>query len=215
MPAVEGLFPTRLCGVIRTDNPEVAFRACLAAIEAGIGTVEVTTSVPSCFDIVRGLLASTGGGVPIGVGTVWEPEAVRQAKEAGARFVVTPVILPEVADACREHGIVCVMGALTPTEIHQARLLGADIVKVFPVAPAGGPAYLRQLGGPMPGIPLWVSGGVEVEDVEAYLGLGVRAVGLTTAVFPPDALSRRDWGAVRQRARRALAAAGVSSPVGA
>lgn len=201
--SIEQAFPTRIAGVIRSDDPDIAFRACVAAIEGGMATIEVTTTVPSCFDIVRGLIASTG--VPIGVGTVWEPAAAEEAVRAGAAFVVTPAVLPDVAAICRRLQVLCVLGALTPTEIHAARQVGADMVKLFPVAAAGGPAYVRYLNGPIPGVPLWVSGGVEIEQIPDYLRLGVKAVGLTTALFPPDLLASGDMAAITEKARAATA----------
>ncbi len=207
MLTIEQAFPSRVCGVLRTQDADAGFQACLAAVEGGVGSIEITTTVPSCYEMVRGLRATTGARHPIGVGTVWDPGAVQEAKEAGASFVVTPVLLPEVAEACRKHDLLCVLGALTPTEIYQARLAGAQLVKVFPIAPVGGPEYVRALSGPMGGVPLWVSGGVEIADVRAYLQLGVRVVGLTAALFPPEALARRDMGAVRQRAEEAARAA--------
>src|SRR5216684_931641 len=205
--SIELVFPSGLCGVIRTDNADAAFQACLAAIEGGIGTIEVTTTVPSWYEIVRGLIGTTLGKIPIGVGTVWDPGAVGEAKEAGADFVVTPVVLPEVAEACRKHDILCVLGALTPTEIYHARLAGANLVKVFPVGPVGGPEYIKALQGPMGGVPLWASGGVEIDQIPAYLRLGVKAVGLTGSLFPADALARRDMASIRETAARAAAAA--------
>lgn len=207
MLSVEKAFPNRLCGVLRTQDPDSGFQACLAAIEGGIGSIEITTTVPSCYDMIRGLRASTGGSHPIGVGTVWDPGAVHQAKEAGAGFVVTPVVLPEVADACREADMLCVLGALTPTEIYHARLAGAKLVKVFPIGPVGGPAYIRALSGPMGDLPLWVSGGVGAADVRGYLELGVKVVGLTNALFPADAIARRDFDAIRKVAGEVTKAA--------
>jgi len=200
-------FPTRLCGVLRTENEAAGFQACLTALEAGIGTIEITKTVPSCFELIKGLIATTGNRYPIGVGTVWDPGAVKEAKAAGASFVVTPVLLPEVGQACRELDILCVLGALTPTEIYQARLAGAALVKVFPISPVGGPRYVEALSGPMGGVPLWVSGGVPIEDIGAYLALGVKAVGLTGSLFPADALARGDMEAIRQNASRAARAA--------
>lgn len=207
MIPIERAFPNRVAGVIRSDSPDVAFRACMSAIEGGMGTVEVTMTVPSCMEIVRGLVASTGGAVPVGVGTVWDPGTVAEAKDAGAAFVVTPCVLPEVGAACRELDILCVLGAFTPTEVYQARLAGADVVKVFPAASAGGPDYVRYLNGPMPGVPLWVSGGVEIEEVPAYLRAGVRAIGLTTSLFAPDLLARADYAEIKVRAQRAVSLA--------
>ena len=209
MLTLEQAFPTGVAGVIRTQNSDFAFHACMAAAEAGIGTLEVTTTVPSCFEIVRGLIASTNGSVPVGVGTVWDTEAVVEAAHAGAAFVVTPVVLPAVAEACRQHDLLCVLGAFTPTEIHQALVAGAHLVKVFPVAAAGGAAYIGFLKGPLPDVPLWVSGGVEIDQVEAYLRLGVKAVGLTSALFPAAALESGDLDAIRDLARRAAAVTGA------
>ena len=207
MRSIEQAFPGGLCGVLRTDNAEAGFQACLAAIEGGVRTIEVTTTVPSCFEMIRGLLATTGNRVPIGVGTVWDPGAVRDAKDAGASFVVSPVLLPEVAEACRQEDILCVLEALTPTEIYQARLAGAALVKVFPVGPVGGPEYIKALRGPMGGVPLWVSGGVPIEDIGEYLRLGCKAVGLTASLFPPEAIVRRDMETIRRNAERAAQAA--------
>jgi len=208
--SIQELFPNRVCGVLRTQNSDAGFQACLAAMEGGVRTIEITKTVPSCFEMIRGLIATTGGRYPIGVGTVWDPGAVREAKDAGASFVVTPVLLPEVAEACRQEDILCVLGALTPTEIYQARLAGAALVKVFPVDPVGGPEYIRSLNGPMGGVPFWVSGGVKIEDIGAYLRLGVRAVGLTTALFPPEALAHRDLELIRSNAERAAEAAAAA-----
>jgi 2-dehydro-3-deoxyphosphogluconate aldolase / (4S)-4-hydroxy-2-oxoglutarate aldolase len=205
--SIPEVFPNRICGVLRTENAAAGFQACLAALEAGVGTIEITTTVPSCFEMIKGLIASTGNRHPVGVGTVWDPGAVKEAKEAGASFVVTPVLLPEVGEACREHDILCVLGALTPTEIYQARLAGAAVVKVFPVAPVGGPRYVEALNGPMGGVPLWVSGGVAIEEIGEYLRLGVKAVGLTGSLFPADALARNDMEAIRRNATRAAQAA--------
>jgi 2-dehydro-3-deoxyphosphogluconate aldolase / (4S)-4-hydroxy-2-oxoglutarate aldolase len=205
--SIEQVFPNRICGVLRTEDSDAGFQACLSAMEGGVRTIEVTKTVPSCFEMIRGLIATTGGRYPVGVGTVWDPGAVREAKDAGASFVVTPVLLPEVAEACRQEDILCVLGALTPTEIYQARLAGAALVKVFPITPVGGPAYIQALNGPMGGVPFWVSGGVPVEDIGPYLRLGVKAVGLTGSLFPPEALARRDFALIRANAERAAQAA--------
>ena len=203
-------FPTRVCGVLRTEDSEAGFQASLTALEAGIGTIEITKTVPSCFELIKGLVASTGGKYPVGVGTVWDPGAVTEARQAGASFVVTPVLLPEVAEACRKEDMLCVLGALTPTEIYQARLSGAALVKVFPIAPVGGPSYIEALNGPLAGVPFWVSGGVRIEEIGAYLQLGVKVVGLTGSLFPAEALATKNMDVVRQNAARAAQAAATA-----
>jgi 2-dehydro-3-deoxyphosphogluconate aldolase/(4S)-4-hydroxy-2-oxoglutarate aldolase len=211
--SIAEVFPNRLCGVLRTEDADAGFQACLTALEAGIGSIEITKTVPSCFELIKGLVATTGGKYPVGVGTVWDPGAVTEAKQAGASFVVTPVLLPEVADACRKEDLLCVLGALTPTEIYQARLSGAALVKIFPVTPVGGTRYIEALNGPLAGVPFWVSGGVAIEEITAYLQLGVKAVGLTSSLFPADALASKNMETIRQTAARAAQAA-AAAPLG-
>ena len=206
MLTLEEAFPTRVAGVIHTEDPEAAFRACLAAVDGGIATLEVPLTVPSCLDVVRGLIASTLSSVPVGIGGVLDAAVVPRARKAGAAFVVTPVLVPEVAAACAREDILCVLGAMTPTEIHRARLAGANMVKIFPIQTMGGVDYIRLLKGPMPEVPLWVSGGVEIDEIRHYLALGVCAVGLTTALFPPDGLRRGDMATITELARRASTA---------
>jgi 2-dehydro-3-deoxyphosphogluconate aldolase / (4S)-4-hydroxy-2-oxoglutarate aldolase len=205
--SIERIFPNGVCGVLRTENADAGFQACLAAVEGGIGSIEITTTVPSCYELVRGLLATTGGKTPIGVGTVWDPGAVRDAKDAGALFVVTPVLLPEVAEACRQEDLLCVLGAMTPTEIYHARVAGAALVKVFPTGPVGGIEYIRALNGQMGGVPYWVEGGIELGQIADYLRLGVKVVGLTEALFSHEALAHRDMDTIKRKAERAAEAA--------
>src|SRR5205814_8122694 len=163
MRSIAEAFPNRICGVLRTENADAGVQACLTALEAGVSTIEITKTVPSCFELIKGLIASTGGRYPVGVGTVWDPGAVKEAKQAGASFVVTPVVLPEVADACRQEDILCVLGARTPTEIYQARLHGAALAQVFPDTPGGGPRHIEALTGPLGGVPVAGSGCVPGE----------------------------------------------------
>src|SRR5437868_10303000 len=198
MRSIAEVFPNRICGVLRTENADAGFQACLTAMEAGVHTIEITKTVPSCFDMIKGLIATTMGRYPVGVGTVWDPGAVREAKAAGASFVVTPVVLPEVADACRQEDILCVLGATTPTEIYQARLAGAALVKVFPITPVGGPRYIEALDGPLRGVPARVSGGVPLGDIGPYLRLGVSAVGPTGSLFPEEARGQKSLARCRQ-----------------
>lgn len=199
-------FPNRIAGVLRTNDGQTAFHAAMAAADGGVGTIEITTTVPDWQDLVRGLVASAGS-FPVGVGTVLRADTVAAAKAAGAKFVVTPMVIPEVAAAAAREDILCVMGALTPTEIYQALAHHkAQMAKIFPVAAVGGVDYLKWLAGPLPGMPLWVSGGVEIDQVPDYLKAGAAAVGLTSALFPADAVAAGDTARITELARQAVSA---------
>lgn len=198
---IEEAFPSAVAAVMRHDDPQAAHDACLAAVRGGIQTLEVTTSVPDHLGVVRRLLEASG--VPVGIGTVTEPAQVEAAASIGASFVVTPVLVPEVAAAARRADILCVLGALTPTEIFEAQRAGAGLVKVFPIASVGGARYIQLVTAPLGPVPIWVSGGVEIDEVPGFLRAGVRAVGLTTAVFPVAALRAGDFATVTELARRA------------
>ena len=83
-------------------------------------------------------------------------------------------------------------------------------MKVFPIAPVGGPSYIEALNGPLAGVPFWVSGGVRIEEIGAYLQLGVKVVGLTGSLFPAEALATKNMDVVRQNAARAAQAAATA-----
>src|SRR5256885_9813359 len=95
-------FPNRLCGVLRTEDAEAGFQACLAATEAGVLTIEITKTVPHCFEMIKGLIASTGGRYPVGGGTGWGSGAGKEGKQAGAPIFFSPRRRPRVAGAVRD-----------------------------------------------------------------------------------------------------------------
>jgi 2-dehydro-3-deoxyphosphogluconate aldolase / (4S)-4-hydroxy-2-oxoglutarate aldolase len=189
-------------GIVRTDDSDTAFRAAVAGVEGGLQTIQVSMTAPDALDIARGVAASTGARV--GLGSVTDAKAVSQARKAKIPFIATPFLHPEVAAAARREGMVCVMGATTPSEAFQAVRVGASMVDIFPIGSMGGPNYVRLLREPFPSLPLWASGGVDFDDIPEYLEMEV-VVGLTTGVFPNDALQRGDFAAVRELAARATA----------
>ena len=137
------------------------------------------------------------------MGTATTAARAREAAEAGAEFLVTPNASAEVAREARQAGMFLVMGALTPTEIVAAHELGADIVKVYPLPPVGGPAYLATIRGPLGDIPMLAAGGFGVEEIPAYARAGASAFGLAAPLLGADPGEAED----RPRMARALALA--------
>jgi 2-dehydro-3-deoxyphosphogluconate aldolase/(4S)-4-hydroxy-2-oxoglutarate aldolase len=175
-----------IIGVVRTAATAEAARQARALAAAGIGLVEITFTVPDAASLVRDLLRELGdapgpgaGGRPwIGMGTVTTRERARQALAAGAEFLVSPNVDAAVAAEARDSGVFLVMGALTPTEIVAAHALGADLVKVYPLPPVGGPAYLSVVRQPLGDIPMLAAGGFGIDDIPAYRKAGASAFGI-------------------------------------
>lgn len=200
MVALEDRIPSRLVGIIQSEDSETAFRAAVAAVEGGLRTIQVSMAAPEAFDIARGVSASTGA--QVGLGSVTDVRSVALARKARVSFIATSFLQPDVAAAARREKILCVMGAITPSEVFEAIRAGAEVVELFPVASMGGPQYVRWLREPLPNASLWVSGGVGVDQIPEFIQLGV-TVCLSSAIFPAEALRRGDFAAVRELAARA------------
>ena len=131
----------RLVAVIRTGSPQIARQAARAMSEAGVRLVEITLTVPDAFEIIEELALDEAFGAHgsiVGAGTVLSGAQAEQALSAGARFLVSAVLVPEMIEAARARDAMSMPGTMTPTEMVQAAELGADFIKVFPVSAIGG-----------------------------------------------------------------------------
>jgi 2-dehydro-3-deoxyphosphogluconate aldolase/(4S)-4-hydroxy-2-oxoglutarate aldolase len=207
-----------LVGVVRTPSREEAAAQARTLAACGVELVEITFTVPGAAALVRELLAERrsrgdGDGPPwIGMGTVSTAERAREAVAAGAEFFVTPNVNPEVARTAREAGIFLIMGALTPTEIVAAAGLGADLVKVYPLPPVGGPAYLSVIRGPLGDIPMLAAGGFGVEEIPLYAQAGAAAFGLAAPLLGVGPTGNDTTEARRRIARALTLARGSKTP---
>ncbi|HXU33718.1 MAG TPA: bifunctional 4-hydroxy-2-oxoglutarate aldolase/2-dehydro-3-deoxy-phosphogluconate aldolase [Thermoanaerobaculia bacterium] len=195
-------------GVVRTTSRDVAKAQAEALWAGGLELVEVTFTVPGAASVVRELLALRGGEGPpwIGMGTVTTGARADEGIAAGAEFLVTPNVSPDVAHRARTADLFLVLGALTPSEIVTARELGADVVKVYPLPPVGGASYLATIRQPLGDIPMLAAGGFSVEEIPTYAAAGASAFGIGAPLFGDDAAE------TRRRVERALelARAGTS-----
>jgi len=175
-----------IIAVVRTASTEEAGRVARLFMDSGLELVEITFTVPGASRLVREMLAErnarhagNASGPPwIGMGTVTTAARAKEAVAAGAEFLVSPNTNPEMAAVAREHGKYLVLGALTATEVVEAHELGSDLVKVWPLPPVGGPAYLSVLRGPLGDIPMLAGGGFGVEEIPAYRAAGAIVFGI-------------------------------------
>ncbi|MHB1594885.1 MAG: bifunctional 4-hydroxy-2-oxoglutarate aldolase/2-dehydro-3-deoxy-phosphogluconate aldolase [Streptosporangiaceae bacterium] len=195
----------RLLAIVRGADPDAALRSVLALAEEGVSLIEVSLTTRDALNVMSQARAELGAAADVGAGTVVTAQDARRAREAGARFVVTPAVVPG-AHAATELGLPLLCGALSPTEVAAAAGQGATAVKLFP-ASLGGPAYLRALRDPFPAVPLVPVGGLDADTVREFLAAGATAVGVGGPLLG-DAASGGSLAELRVRARRFLAAVG-------
>jgi 2-dehydro-3-deoxyphosphogluconate aldolase/(4S)-4-hydroxy-2-oxoglutarate aldolase len=144
-----------------------------------------------------------------GLGTVLDAETARAGILAGAKFIVTPALRPEVITLCQRYSVPIFAGALTPTEVINAWELGADAAKVFP-AEFFGPAYIKSLKAPLPQVELVPTGGVTAENVGEFIKAGAFATAAGSSLVEAKALKEKNWAAITAKAQafvKAVAAA--------
>jgi 2-dehydro-3-deoxyphosphogluconate aldolase/(4S)-4-hydroxy-2-oxoglutarate aldolase len=176
-----------------------------ASIEGGLCNIEVTMNTADAEELIRLTADLVGGKGNVGAGTVTTVETLDKALKAGATFIVTPAVVPDVIQACVERKIPVMPGAMTPTEILTAWRLGATMVKVFP-ADQLGPGHIKALKAPFPEIPLMPTGGVTVETLPAFKKAGADAFGVGGPLFDPKQVAAGNWGWFREQAARFAAA---------
>jgi 2-dehydro-3-deoxyphosphogluconate aldolase/(4S)-4-hydroxy-2-oxoglutarate aldolase len=188
-----------IVAVVRSPSSEQLVDVAQALAEGGVTIVEITLTVPGALEVIRDVRRRLGEDLFLGAGTVLDPESARSALLAGAEYIVTPTLNPEVIRVCRRYGKLVMPGAFTPTEILTAWEAGADLVKVFP-ADVGGPAYLMSIHGPLPQVPLMPTGGVNLDTAADFLRAGACALGVGGALVEKDALARGDMERIRSMA---------------
>lgn len=194
----------RVVAVIRLADPDKLLPVIEAVGKGGVQCIEVTMTVPNAVELIRAVSAQVSEDILIGAGTVLDAATAEAVIDAGARFVVSPILNPEVIAACKARDIYCAPGCYTPTEIHKAYKLGADVIKVFP-ATSLGPKYFKDLKGPFPYIPLMPTGGVSIENAHEWIAAGAVAVGIGSDLLDKKAIDTGDYDILTERAGRLAA----------
>lgn len=185
--------------ILRTDNQEKAALAMEAAIRGGFKIIEFTLTVPGVYELVQDF--SRREGLVVGTGTVMDEAEAQKSVEAGARFLVSPVVDEVVISAAGELGVASMPGTHTPTEMLRAHRAGAQLCKLFP-SPAGGPGWVKSVLGPMPYLKIVPTNGVDESNIAQWQAAGVFAMGFVAPLFVPMDIAAGRWDAIEARARR-------------
>lgn len=200
---VERLGREKASAILRTNNQEKAALAMEAAIRGGFTILEFTLTIPGVYELVQDF--SRREGVVVGTGTVMDAEDVRNSVDAGARFVVAPVVDEIVIEAAHDLGVASMPGTHTPTEMLRAHRAGAQLCKLFP-APAGGPAWVKSVLGPMPYLKIVPTNGADEHNAADWIRAGCFAAGFVAPLFVPEDIAESRWDVIEARAARCIAA---------
>lgn len=186
--------------VIRLPDPSAMPHVVEALVAGGVTGIEITMTVPNALVLIRETADRFGDAIVLGVGSVLDAPGARAAAAAGAEFVVSPVMKPEIIAASHGAGAPAFVGAFTPTEIQTAHEHGADIVKVFP-ADVLGMAFFKGVLAPMPHLRLMPTGGVSLTNAGDWRRAGACAVGAGSALLDAKAIADGRYEVLTERAK--------------
>jgi 2-dehydro-3-deoxyphosphogluconate aldolase/(4S)-4-hydroxy-2-oxoglutarate aldolase len=189
--------------VLRLSAREAAEQAIACLLDAGFKTVELTLTTPDAIALIRDLRRRVDEAFLVGAGTVLDLETAQRCLDAGADYLVSPCIVPGMAQRARDAGRAALIGGFTPSEVLTAWREGAHVVKVFPAA-TGGPAHLQAIHAVFPEIPLCPTGGVSNANMLDYFKAGARMVGVGNNIIEQKALASGDRSRVIAHARSFL-----------
>ena len=197
--AFEQLHRTGVVAILRgIEEPQL--EPTLAALyEGGVRCVEITMNTSGALRMMERARTLYDGKVSIGAGTVLEEVSARSAILAGADFILAPTLSVKVIEVCNTYGCMAVPGAFSATEVLTAWQAGAPVVKVFPCGSVG-PAYIKDLRGPLPQIPMMPVGGVNLETTPAFFQAGAFAVGVGSSLFNLKLAREGKFDIIRERA---------------
>ena len=188
-------------GILRGYTPDQVMNIVEASATGGLRNIEITMNTAGVSDLIKLAIDTAGGRMNVGAGTVCTMSDLKIALAAGASYIVTPIINPEVIETCRIRSVPIIAGAFTPTEVYNAWSLGADMIKVFP-ANHFGPQYIKDLLGPLDKIPLVPTGGVSLANLPDYIRAGAKGFGVGSPLFDKTRVEAGDWDWVCDQAAK-------------
>ncbi|WP_298713744.1 bifunctional 4-hydroxy-2-oxoglutarate aldolase/2-dehydro-3-deoxy-phosphogluconate aldolase [Chitinophaga sp.] len=179
MSVLAQILEHKIIAIVRGVKPEAVLSLAEAMHAGGIRLLEVTMNSEDPLAVIREVSAKMGDKMIIGAGTVLDAATARQAADAGARFILSPILEPEVIRTARDLGVVSIPGAYTATEVYAAYKQGADMIKVFP---ATSPAYIKDIAAPLPKMHLLPTGGITPENIGDFKKAGAAGFGIGSAL---------------------------------
>lgn len=191
---------TGLVPLFTHNDLDICLGVLRACYEAGVRVFEFTNRTENSFVNFKELISIAETEMPemiLGIGTIYDAATANKYIEIGTNFIVAPIMNPEVGAVCQEAGIPWMPGVMTVTEIYNARIAGAEFIKIFP-GEVLGPGFVKALKAPMPDVQVMVTGGVSPtqESLKTWFGAGATAVGIGSQLVPKEVLASKDFAQV-------------------
>ncbi|MNF79714.1 KHG/KDPG aldolase [compost metagenome] len=189
------------------EDKEVSINILRALYQAEVRILEYTNrgeNAPANFKALKTVAQQEMPDLLLGIGTIKTAEIAQEYLDLGADFIVSPIVSPEVAKIVFSQNLAWIPGCLTPTEIHQAQVLGADLVKIFP-GNLVGPSYIQTIKDIFPDLIFMPTGGVEPEEknLKAWFGAGVSAVGMGSKLLQTNLIQEGNFEALSDYIKKA------------
>lgn len=181
-----------LIGIVRNLSFESIEQILPIYHSAGLSAIEITMNTPDADAMLRHATRFYGDALQIGAGTVCNTDDLEKALQAGARFIVTPLLDEQVIKCCVQKGAPVFPGAFTPTEIYKAWSFGAEMVKIFPVSQFGA-GYIKDIKAPLSQIRLLPTGGINLDNCIDFLRAGASGLGVGSQLFDPRLIRDENW----------------------
>jgi len=197
---LQEILKRKAIAVLRVKEEEKLQRVIEAIYFGGVSVAEITMTVPNAIQLIEQMNKKLDKNIIIGVGSVLNSKTAEDAIEAGAKYVVSPILKKEIIDTAHKFDVPAMPGCFTPSEIQTAFEWGADIVKVFP-ADIVGIEFFKAILAPMPHLKLMPTGGVSLTNAGEWLKAGACAVGIGSALLDKKAIQEDNYLKLTENAK--------------
>ena len=188
-----------IIAVVRAQKADQVLPLSEALIAGGVIAIEITMTTPNAIEAIREASQKISSRGVVGVGTVLDAESCRAAIQAGAEFVVSPILRPELVALCHAAARPVMLGAYTPTEAQLAHEAGADFIKIFP-SDGLGPNYIKAIRAPLPHLRIIPTGIAKADDIAEFIKAGCVGVGLGSLLVSSEILRTNNWSELTRSA---------------